>query len=313
MKILVTGSNGMIGTTIKKYSVKYPNHKFIFLTRKECDLTNQKQVDKFFKNNRIDLIIHLAANVGGLYKNLRNNAKILSDNIKINTNVIDSCNKYNIKKGIFILSSCIFPINLNKFPMDEDDLHKGPPHYSNEGYSYAKRLMEIQCRMYNNDFNRNYICLTPVNLYGPYDNFNLDDSHVIPGLMHRFYLEKIIKDSKYIVFGSGKPLRQFLFSNDFVNIILKLLFDHNGSQKHFICCNDFEITIKEMVFILCKVMNISVDRIIFDDNKSDGCYRKTVSNSKFNKIFPKFKYTKLNVGLKKTYDWFKKNYNNLRQ
>lgn len=308
MKILVTGGSGMIGNTLKDI-VRYNNpDEWIFLSSKDCDLRIRDDVEKLFERIKPDQVIHLAANVGGLYKNLKNPIDMFSDNIKINENVLEMSNKYDVKKGIFCLSSCIFPENPSKFPMNESMINENNPHPSNEGYAYSKRMMELQCRNYNKLYNRKYICLIPVNLYGQYDNFNLSEAHVIPGIIHRMYKSKINKEP-YEFYGDGSPLRQFLYSFDFAKIIIKVLNEYDDI-KPIICCND-EITIKELND---KLMNIlELDSEIINIEKEKGCLRKTVTNEYFNSLFPNFEYTSLDLGLKITYDWFVENYDNLRK
>lgn len=312
MIVLVTGGSGMVGKCLQDIIKKYDTiHEFVFLSSSDCDLTNIDDLDKIFNNIKPDFIIHLAANVGGLYKNLREKTTMFKDNVRMNENVLEISNKYNIQRGIFCLSSCIFPYNPDKFPMDESMIHDSKPHPSNEGYGYSKRMMEMQCRNYNAQFSREYICLVPVNLYGPYDNFNLEDSHVIPGLIHKFYNFNKYK-TKLTIYGSGRPLRQFLFSYDFAKIILMFLFEYSGDNRLVICCND-EISIKSLIDMLCSINGCTKNEITYDSTKSDGCIKKTVSNSLFKKIFPDFEYTTLDDGIKYTVDWFERNFHNCRK
>ena len=322
MRICITGGNGMIGVCIRSICLEYREHDFIFLHRNggenSVDLTNKDEVNKYFSNENFDAIIHLAADVGGLYKNMKNNVEIFNNNLNINQNILEAANKNNIKKGIFCLSSCIYPENPKKFPMDETMVHDGPPHNSNMGYAFAKRMLEVQCRNYNNQYGREYICVTPVNMYGPFDNFSLKDGHLIPMIMHRFYNEQnnfnhAHPEEQFIAYGTGKPLRQFLYAPDFAKIILKILFGENVNHKSFICCNNEEYSIKEVIEKMADVMEIPRDSIIWDTSKSDGCFKKTVTNERFKNEFPNFEFTNLNEGLKLTYSWFKKNYSIIRK
>lgn len=314
MKILVTGGNGMVGNCIKNIQNDYPQHKFIFLTREKCNLENRLSVLMYFADNKdIDCIIHLANCVGGLFMNLNNNIDMFSKNVKINENVLEACKKYNINKGIFCLSSCIFPCNPSKFPMNEEMIHESPPHYSNEGYAYSKRMLEMQCRHYNETHNTEYICVIPVNLYGPYDNFNLQNGHVIASLINRFHKEKQRDNPNYYVYGDGSPYRQFLYAPDFAKIICELLLNNIYNEKTpIICCND-EITIKEMVKTICSVMDINKEKIEWGNKLDNGCEKKTVDNLKFKKYLNNFIFTPLDDGLKETYKWYKENLNNLRE
>jgi len=311
--IVITGGTGMVGKCIKEYIEKSPYNpqiKATFLSSRDLDLTKRNDVLEYFKNNDHEYIIHLAANVGGLYKNMAGNIEMFGSNIKINENVLEACHLNNINRGIFCLSSCIYPANPGKFPMDETMIHEGPPHSSNEGYAYAKRMLEMQCRHYNNSFNREYICVVPVNLYGPYDNFNLRDGHLIPMLMHRFHLSK--KYDVVSAYGTGKPLRQFLYAPDFAKIIIKILFEYVETSP-IICCTDKEYTIKELVLKVMDTMNMDHEKLTWLTDKSDGVMKKTVSNKKLMKLFSNLEFTSLDEGLKHTYDWFVINYNNIRK
>lgn len=313
MRILVTGGKGMVGNYINNIvSNQYKNHTFIFLSRSDCDLINREAVIQYFNKKDIDYIIHLAASVGGLYKNMDNNIKMFSDNIKINENVLEACHLNNIRRGIFCLSSCVYPANPSKFPMDETMIHESPPHSSNEGYSYAKRMLEMQTRQYNKKYGYEFICVTPVNLYGKYDNFNLRDGHFIPMIMHRFYKELSYRHynpgGNFEAFGTGTPLRQFLYAGDFANIILKLLFDYNGSERNIICSSNNEWKIKDIVYKLADVMKIPREEVKWLTEMSDGCMRKTVTNKKLKYIFNDFNFTNIDEGLEITYNWFKENY-----
>lgn len=167
--------------------MKIINTNLFFLSYKDCDLTHINKVDKLFNTIKPDVIVHLSANVSGLFKNLREKPTIVKDNVRINENILEIANKYNVQRGIFCLSSCIWKYKPKVYHMDESMIHKSEPHPSNKEYEYSKRMMEMQCRNYNKQYGREYICLIPVNLYGPYDNFNLEDSHVISGLIHKFY------------------------------------------------------------------------------------------------------------------------------
>ena len=322
MKIVVTGGNGMMGRTIKDivnnidYKKDNTENEFIFLSRQDCDLVNREEVLNYFINKDYDYIIHLAAAVGGLYKNLNANIDMFSLNIKINENILEACHLNGIKRGIFVLSSCIYPANPSRFPMDETMIHESPPHSSNEGYAYAKRMLELQCRQYNKAYNYEYICVVPVNLYGPYDNFNLQDSHMVPGLMHRFYLTNLHGNKEYEAYGTGAPLRQFLYSFDFAKIILKILFgEKNPSSEPIICCNAHVYSIKEIVETLTDVMEIDNNHVYWNKTKSDGCMKKTVTNKKLLELYPEISrtFTNLKEGLMYTYLWFVNNYEHVRK
>ena len=329
VRIIVTGGNGMMGKCIKDFVMDQmlwrDGFYFTFVTRKDIELTNEKSVLNYFSSNKFDYIIHLAADVGGLYKNMNSNYNMMENNLKINLNIINACKKYNINRGIFILSSCIYPANPKEFPMNENDIHNGPPHPSNEGYAYAKRMLEVQCRLMNNLYNTEFYCLIPVNLYGPHDNYNIDNGHFIPSILHRFHLSKLV-GKKCKAYGSGSPLRQFLYAPDFAKIICNILrfIPFDKKNQTIIICDDNEYTIKDVVYKIQSIMKI--DDVIWDLTFDDGCIKKTVSNEKFkNMIMTEGakgnfcnllwdgKWTPLDEGLKKTYNWFINNYESARK
>ena len=300
--ILVTGGSGLVGSALNKISREY-QYNFVFLDSKMCNLLNYRETSNFFKMLEPDYVIHLAAVVGGLYKNQNEPIKMMNDNLIINTNVLKCAYKYKVKKLIACLSTCIFP---EKEMLNETMLHDGPPHESNEGYAYAKRMLEIQCKIYSKQ-GCNFSCVIPTNIYGSYDNFNLMDSHVIPGLIHQCYIAKQINEP-FVVKGSGRPLRQFIYNIDLAKIIMELIIlDY---RENIIIAPTQEYSIKEVAEIIA--WNFDKLSIIYDKSFSDGQYRKTVDNSKLINLF-NFEFTSLNHGISDTIDWFLRNYNTLRK
>lgn len=323
MNILVTGGSGMVGSLLKDYITSLGNKnsdKYWFISSKDYDLTDIKQVERCFAERKYDKIIHLAAVVGGLYMNMNNNCRMLIDNLKININIIEQCHKNNIQRGVFCLSSCIYPQQPKTFPMTEDMLCNSEPHNSNEGYAYAKRMLYIMCKNYNKTYNREYICLSPVNLYGPYDNFSIDNGHVIPSLINRMY--KTINNiepytsGKFDVFGTGNAERQFLFAPDFAIIIYKIL---NSDVKEDLInvCNDYEYKIKDIVNIISHELNFNKENIKYNIEYSDGIIKKTVDNTVLKTIMKKYdiehEFININEGIKMTIEWFLYYYDELRK
>ena len=320
--ILVTGGSGMVGTNIKEFiktNNEYNNteYQFTFISSSDYDLRDKEQVESCFNERNYDLIIHLAAIVGGLYKNMAFNLEMLMDNLKINMNVLEACHKYNVNRGVFCLSSCIYPKSPLKFPMTEDMLCSSEPHDSNEGYAYAKRMLYIMCKHYNKQYNRQFICASPVNLYGINDNFNIKDAHVIPGLINRMFKTKNnispYQSGKFEVYGQGIAYRQFLFASDFASILIQILFNNDITNGLYNVCSDHEYQIHEVLKIISDKLNFNYDNIYFNSDYSDGILKKTVSNQKFREIFPEFKFTEINEGLDKTIDWFLSNSNSIRE
>ena len=287
--IIVTGGTGMIGKCLHKICVDTNSTNYIFLGTKDCDLTDYDQTNLLFKKYSPDTVIHLAAKVGGLFFNLKNNAAMLDINTRINLNVLRCSYEHNVKNIVVVLSTCAFPHTIDTFPMTEEDLYKGPVHPSNEGYGESKRIAETLARMYGLSSNSKFLCLFPCNLYGYNDNFT-DDGHVLSGLISKCYKAKN-KNEDFIIYGSGKPLRQFLFSEDFARILIQIVdnIDKITEERLIICNGDDEISINDLAKIICSIMGYK-GTIINDTTKSDGIYRKTVSNNKFRKFFPDFKF-----------------------
>lgn len=313
--VLVTGGYGLVGEAIQqviKNKELYQNLYFIFLNSKSCNLLNYNEIDVFVKEIKPEYIIHLAACVGGLYKNMKEKVKMLEDNLQINTNVLKCAHKYNVQKLIACLSTCIFPDSLvSQGPIDESMLHLGPPHPSNAEYAYAKRILETQCNAYNIEHGTNFVCIVPTNIYGPFDNFNLNDSHVIPGLIHNCYLAKK-NNTTFVVKGSGKPLRQFIYSLDLAKLILFILEKYN-SLDSIILSPVEEYSIETIAKVIANKFNYN--NIVFDDTFSDGQYRKTANNSKLMTLLENcnFEFTPLIKGINTTIEWFVDNYQTLRK
>lgn len=299
MNIVVTGGSGMVGKAIQKYKPEW-----IYLSSKDVDLKNYTSAFNYITNKNPRFVIHLAANVGGLFKNMNHQSEMLYDNLSINMNVVKICALMNIQL-ICCLSTCIFPDKI-KYPITEDMIHEGPPHDSNFGYAYAKRMMDIMCASYPN---LKYTCVIPCNIYGPYDNFNLENGHVIPSIIHKAYLSK--EENKQLqVFGTGKPQRQFIYSLDVAKILIRLT-DMVNIPRRIILAPSEEYNIHYIVDVIANAYQIEYK---FDnDVQKDGQYKKTASNELLFSIFPNCKFTSLKTGLEQTMDWFDANYDIARK
>ena len=297
MKILVTGGSGLVGYSLKKIKPEY-----IYLSSKDCDLTNYKNTYDLFKKHKPTHVIHLAAYVGGLYKNMKQKVDMLEKNTIMNINVLKICHELNIDNVISCLSTCIFPDKTN-YPIDESMLHNGPPHHSNDAYAYSKRLLDTLSKSYREQYNRNYICIIPCNIYGENDNYSLEDGHVIPSLIHKAYLSKK-NNLPFIIKGTGKPLRQFIYSQDLSKLIIWCLENYKDKES-IILADNKEYSIKYIGEIIAK--NFNIKDIKFDNNFSDGQYKKTADNSKLIKLY-NFNFTDINNGLKNSCEWFNENY-----
>jgi len=291
-KIIVTGGSGLVGKHLKEI---LPNA--IYLSSKDCDLTDINKVKWLISSHNPDIVVHLAARVGGIQDNLKYPADYFDDNILINTNIVKVCKEYNVKRFIGILSTCIYPSVVDNYPMKEEDLFIGPPPPSNFSYGYAKRCLAVQIDAYNKQFGTKYNYLIPCNLYGDYDNMH-DESkmHFITALLNKI---RNSKDKTLHLLGTGKPLRQFMYAGDLAAII-KLVID-NDITENFNVSPNFNYSIDEMAKIALEVTEKDYE-IIYDRPDLDGQFRKDVSNNKLLKIFPLFKFTGLKEGLKQVYD-----------
>jgi GDP-L-fucose synthase len=294
MNVLVTGGSGMVGQALKQLKPEW-----IYLSSKDVDLRNYTTTFNTITSYNPRVIIHLAANVGGLFKNLNHQSEMLYDNLAINMNVVKVCGLMNIRL-IACLSTCIFP-DTTSYPITEDKLHDGPPHGSNFGYAYAKRMMDVMCASFPR---LNYTCIIPCNIYGPHDNFNIKHGHVIPGLIHKAYLAKE-QDEPFQVFGTGKPLRQFIYSFDVAKIIIKIV-SLTNSPKRIILAPSEEYNIHYIVKYIADAYQ--VEYTFDNDVQKDGQYKKTSSNQLLVSLLPDFKFTLLKDGLNQTMDWFDANY-----
>lgn len=297
---IITGGNGLVGSNFKGG---------IKLSSSDCNLLNFEESFKKISQKKPESIIHCAAKVGGLYHNMKKPLEFFNSNMKMNINILKIAHELNIKKFIGFLSTCIFPDGLDK-PFSEEDLHKGPPHESNFGYAYAKRMLEVQVRAYSQEFNRSYFCVVPTNVYGFNDNFNIKNGHVIPALIHKIYLSKKNK-TDLIINGSGLAKREFIFAKDLTEICTFLMTNYNDFGSLIVSDSDNEVSIKNLVDILVEISNFK-GRVIFDKSFSDGQLIKKTDNSKLKSII-NYNFTPLEQGLKYTYEWFEKNYEESRK
>ena len=298
-ELMVTGGNGLVGSTIE----------CDLRLGSEFDLRDPKICNDLFLEARPVNVIHCAGKVGGLGGNMNKKGEFFYDNIMINTNVIESCRKYGVKKLVSFLSTCVFPADV-EYPLTEKKIHLGEPHNSNYPYAYAKRMADIQLKAYREQYGLNYVSVIPTNIYGPKDNFNLENGHVIPSLIHKCYLAKKNGDD-FKVWGSGKPLREFIFSKD-VGRLTHWVLENYEEEEPIIFSNSEEVSIKEVVELIVRYMEFP-GNVVWQSDKPDGQFRKPSDNSKLLSYLPNFKFTSLAEGLKETIDWFVGNYENCRK
>jgi GDP-L-fucose synthase len=301
MKTLLTGANGLVGSSLPT--------QLNLSSKNDLDLRDRNRVFDYFSEHKPDAVIHTAAKVGGLGANMNFMSDFYSDNILINTNVLDAAQRNGVEQVVSFLSTCIFPDDM-QYPLTEDMLHEGPPHASNFGYAYAKRMLEVQSKAISVQHGLGYSCVIPTNIYGPNDNFSLESGHVIPSLIHKCYLaEKYGTD--FVVWGSGKPLREFIFSYD-VGELVEMLMDRYRTSYTVILSPSEEVSIGHVAHIIAEAMGFK-GKIVYDTTKSDGQFRKPTCNKKLQSLIPDYEFTPLEEGIQFTVDWFKENYQTCRK
>lgn len=301
--IWVAGHNGMVGSALVK-RLEDINLNVLKVEKNLLDLRNQSMVDKWFFNNKPDLVFLAAAKVGGILANKEKPAEFISDNILIQSNIINSSFKYNVEKLVFLGSSCIYPVS--KYPLKESDLMNGKLEETNIAYAVAKIAGIEMCKSFNNQYKCNYISALPCNLYGPNDNFFNDDSHVIPALIRKIYEAKMNNKKQCTVWGSGKPLREFLYVEDLADGLIFLADKYNDPEPINVGSGE-EYTIKDIAVKISEVIGFK-GNLLFDESYPDGVMRKILDSEKIKKLGWK---PKLNIdkNLQKTFDWFINNKN----
>lgn len=303
-KTVVTGANGLVGYAIRQMNLPNIN----YLTREDVDLTDFSSTRDRLIELKPDNVIHLAAQVGGIGGNLIHSGEYFRNNTLININVLEGARLCGSKKLISFMSTCVFPENCS-YPLNEKDLHNGPPHPSNFGYAYAKRMLEVQSSAYRKEWNCNYIVAIPTNIYGPNDNFSLTEGHVVPALIHKTFLARK-NGTDLHVWGSGKPLREFVYAPDIARLSLWAI-ENYSDDAPIIFTSGIEVSIRELVELVVKKMEFK-GKLIFDSNKPDGQYRKPSDTSKLKTFLPEFHWTPLEEGIEQTVDWFLNNYPKIR-
>lgn len=309
MKATIFGSSGLLGQALVKTKpesitdVYKPNST-------DIDLRNELHTRTTLCTINKDLWINAAAKVGGVKGNTDFVGEFYRDNIDIGTNVFESARLNKVKKLVSILSTCIYPDEpFVKYPLTEDQLHMGPPHPSNYGYAYAKRMLDVCSRAYRQQWDCNFITVIPNNLYGPHDNYDLNGGHVIPSLIRKFY-EAHLRGTNVEIWGTGKPLREFTFSEDAAKIIWWCAENYKETEPVNIG-NTEEISIGDVAREIGKIIGFK-GQIKFDTSKPEGQYRKSTSNKKLKKFGCNFAYTSLCTGLELSIEFFIKNYPNVR-
>lgn len=300
-KIFIAGHEGMIGAALVRCLKTTGFNNLITRSSFQLDLTNQSEVRKFFLQEVPEYVFLAPIKEGGILANTTYPAELIYINLQIQSNLIHFSWEAKVKKLLFLGSSCIYPKYCLQ-PMKEEDLLTGLLESTNEAYAIAKIAGIKTCQAYNKQYNTNFISVIPTNIYGPYDNFDLKTSHVIPGLIHKFHQAKVRKEKQEIIWGTGNPRREFLFVDDFVDACLFLMNNYNQSEIINVGYGK-DISIRELALMIKEITEFDGE-LIFDDTKPDGMPHKLLDTTKMNKLGWSTK-TDLKKGLKKTYTWFK--------
>ena len=316
--IIVTGGSGLVGKGIQAVVERQATkgERWVFLTSKDGNLKDSEATRLIFEKYRPQYVIHLAALVGGLFKNMKYKVEFWRDNVAINDNVLHWAKEYKVERVISCLSTCIFP-DKTTYPIDEEMIHNGPPHKSNEGYAYAKRMIDVVNRCYKEQYGCNFTSVIPTNIFGPHDNFSIEDGHVLPGLMHKCYKAKAKMASgeagDFTIWGSGSPLRQFIYSEDLGALLVWTLRHYDSCEPLILSVPESaEVSIKEAAMAVVEGMKYK-GPVVFDTSKSDGQYKKTACNDKLMGLYPEFKFTPFSEAVAKTCEWFEANYGTARK
>lgn len=308
-KIYVSGASGLVGTALINELKNQGYENIITKSHKDLDLLDSKATSEFFEENQPEYVFHLAAKVGGIIGNKTYPADFLYENVMINTNVLKAAHDVKVKKLLNFGSVCIYPVHA-EIPIKEDSLLTGPLEYTNEAYAIAKISSLMLAKKYKEQYGDNMISVMPANLYGPKDNFHKQNAHVIPMLMRRFVETKEAGESEVVVWGTGKPTRDFLFSEDLAEGLVHLMNNYD-ELGHINIGPGYETTIRELAETIKEVTGFEGE-LRFDTEKPDGTPRRYLDTTKINELGWKAK-TPLKEGLQKMYEWFMANRENLTE
>lgn len=312
--VLVTGGSGLVGRGIQTAISDDPaakDEQWIFLSSKDGNLIDRKETEAIFEKHKPTHVIHLAARVGGLFHNMAKKVEFYRENVIMNDNIMECSRIHGVQKLVSCLSTCIFP-DKTSYPIDETMLHAGPPHNSNLGYSIAKRMVDSMNHCYHEQYGCQFTSIIPTNIYGPHDNFNIEDGHVIPGLIHKSYLAKQ-KGEDFTIWGSGTPVRQFIFSEDLARLAIWVMRSYTEIEPIILCGDDdSEVPIADVARMVADAMGYDRE-VQKDTSKADGQFKKTASNAKLRGYLPDYKFKPIREGIKESVDWFVANYETARK
>ncbi|WP_278044556.1 GDP-L-fucose synthase [Photobacterium profundum] len=316
-RVFVAGHRGMVGSAIVRQLSARDDIELVTRNRTELDLTSQQAVSEFFATERIDEVYLAAAKVGGIHANNTYPAEFIFENLMMECNIVHAAHQNNVQNLLFLGSSCIYP-KLAEQPMTETALLTGTLEATNEPYAIAKIAGIKLCESYNRQYGRNYRSVMPTNLYGMNDNFHPDNSHVIPALMRRFHEAKLNNDKEVVVWGTGTPMREFLYVDDMAAASIHVMeldtqtYQDNTQPmlSHINVGTGVDCTIREMAETMAKVVGFTGD-VVFDSTKPDGAPRKLMNVSRLADLGWRYQI-ELEQGLATTYQWFLANQANFR-
>ena len=303
-KIYVAGHRGLVGSAIVRNLEAKGYKNIICRTHKELDLTNQEAVRTFFEEEKPEYVFLAAAKVGGIHANNTYPADFIYDNLMIQNNVIKAAHDFEVKKLLFLGSTCIYP-KMAPQPIKEEYLLTGSLEETNEAYAVAKIAGLEMCKFFKRQYGDNFISCMPTNLYGPNDNFDLKNSHVLPALIRKFHEAKVKNSDVVEVWGTGTPLREFLYVDDMADACVFLMKNYDGEQHVNIGTGE-EVSIKELAETVKEVVGFEGE-LVFNTDMPDGTPRKLTTVDKLHGLGWKHKVS-LNEGIKLAYNWFLENY-----
>ncbi|MBM6875814.1 GDP-L-fucose synthase [Fusobacterium mortiferum] len=299
-KIYVAGHRGLVGSAIVRNLEERGYTNIIYRTHKELDLTRQVEVEKFFEEEKPEYVFLAAAKVGGIHANNTRPAEFIYDNLMIESNIIHSAYKYGVKKLLFLGSSCIYPKFANQ-PIKEEYFLTGELEPTNEAYAIAKITGIELCKFYRRQYGCDFISAMPTNLYGINDNFDLETSHVLPALIRKFHEAKINNQEEVVMWGTGKPLREFMYVDDLADALVHLMLNYSD-EIHVNMGTGKDLSIGELAQIVKEVVGYE-GKIVNDLSKPDGTPRKLLDVSRLEATGWKYK-TELREGIEKVYKWY---------
>ena len=300
--VFVSGHRGLVGSAVVR-ALEARDANILTATRSEMDLRDQQQVDDWFAKEKPDIVVHVAGTVGGIHANNTRPVDFLYDNTLIHTTVLRAACQNGVQKLLYLGSSCIYPRDCPQ-PIKEEYLLSGPLEPTNEAYAIAKISGLLSCRAYRRQHGCNFISAMPTNLYGPFDNFDLQSSHVLPALMRKFHDAKSAGESTVTVWGTGSPMREFLFVDDLADACLFLV-ENYDSDDTINVGTGVDLTISELANTIKEVVFPEAE-LVFDTSKPDGTPRKLLDVSRLHQLGWTHK-TELRQGIEKTYQWFLEN------